>query len=119
MTRKRRARAVGAPEDPEEPMSERRLFVGKPQQVELEGGGTMSYRAGEFYMVPDELADRWLAEDIAYDPEDPPTCPVCGVEVTDYVQEADTIVGPRTLLERHLVGKHPESVPDAAEPGKE
>lgn len=109
MTRRRRERAEG-----EEPMTHRRLYVGKGQTVELDGGGIQSYRGGEFYMVPEELAQGWIDADIAYDPDEPPVCPICGEGTTSYVQEGDKTIGPLELIGRHVASKHPEQVPDVA-----
>ena len=92
----------------------RRIFVGVGQVVEFEKGVPTSYRGGEFYHVPEALAAELIEKDVAYDPDDVPACPACGVETAEFVREGDKTVGPRALIERHVIANHPEAVPDAA-----
>lgn len=87
----------------------RRLYIGKGHIEQTEGGASMTYRPGDFYLVPDELAARLIDEDKAYAEGEPPTCETCGTVSDVFVLEGgDRMIGPKELLARHVAGNHPE-----------
>ena len=87
-------------------MSDKRVIIVSDVAVLLPGGaGTQTYRRGEHYMVPDELAGRMLAQGVARPDGENALfpCPVCGAEANS--------VG---LLRAHVEGNHKQTEEGAA-----
>lgn len=50
-------------------MSGTRILMKSTKELPLPGGGTITYRAGHYYLVEADMADEWIADGSAEDAE--------------------------------------------------
>lgn len=84
-------------------MADKRIRMTQTQEVEF-NDSPAQLRGGEFYLLPEEMADKLVSKKVAYPDGEPPECDQCGA-----VFEG---VGAWTTVERHRGNDHKDLVLD-------